>query len=75
MYNYHVALFHFSLPVIRISFRFSTAQDDEADYYDSRRSHRRYEEDLEEEVRAEKRIMNAKKVFYLELCLIMFTPI
>ncbi|XP_057443078.1 protein LEO1 homolog isoform X2 [Lotus japonicus] len=37
-------------------------EDDEADYYDSRPSQRRFEEDLEEEARAEKRIMNAKKV-------------
>uniref|UniRef100_A0A7N0ZY05 RNA polymerase-associated protein LEO1 n=1 Tax=Kalanchoe fedtschenkoi TaxID=63787 RepID=A0A7N0ZY05_KALFE len=36
-------------------------EDDEPDYYDSRRSRRHYEEDLESEVRAEKRIMNAKK--------------
>ncbi|GAV85282.1 Leo1 domain-containing protein [Cephalotus follicularis] len=36
-------------------------EDDEADYYDSRRSRRRFEEDLEVEARAEKRIMNAKK--------------
>ncbi|KAJ6418438.1 hypothetical protein OIU84_001744 [Salix udensis] len=35
-------------------------EDDEADYYNSRRS-RRFEEDLEVEARAEKRIMNAKK--------------
>lgn len=40
-------------------------QDDEQDYYDSRRSatRRRYEEDLELEARAEKRIINAKKVY------------
>lgn len=37
-------------------------QDDEADYYDSRRSRNRFEEDLEVEARAEKRILNAKKV-------------
>ena len=37
-------------------------KDDETDYYDSRRSQRRFEEDLELEARAEKRIMNAKKV-------------
>ncbi|XP_027356537.1 protein LEO1 homolog isoform X3 [Abrus precatorius] len=36
-------------------------EDDEADYYDSRRSQRRFEDDLEAEARAEKRIMNAKK--------------
>ncbi|KAJ1406250.1 Leo1-like protein [Sesbania bispinosa] len=36
-------------------------EDDEADYYDSRRSQHRFEEDLEEEARAEKRIMNAKR--------------
>ncbi|CAK7322803.1 unnamed protein product [Dovyalis caffra] len=35
-------------------------EDDEPDYYDSRHSHR-FEEDLEVEARAEKRIMNAKK--------------
>ncbi|KAG6752987.1 hypothetical protein POTOM_043031 [Populus tomentosa] len=35
-------------------------EDDEPDYYNSRRS-RRFEEDLEVEARAEKRIMNAKK--------------
>lgn len=34
-------------------------QDDEQDYYESRRSRRHIEE---EEARAEKRIMNAKKV-------------
>lgn len=37
------------------------------DYNDSRRSRRRFEEDLEVEARAEKRIMNAKKVFSLLL--------
>ncbi|CAK9163507.1 unnamed protein product [Ilex paraguariensis] len=38
-------------------------EDDEADYYESRRSaaRRRFEEDLEMEARAEKRIINAKK--------------
>ncbi|MBA0863842.1 hypothetical protein Goshw_026569 [Gossypium schwendimanii] len=36
-------------------------EDDEMDYNDSRRSRRRFEEDLEVEARAEKRIMNAKK--------------
>ncbi|XP_050223743.1 protein LEO1 homolog isoform X2 [Mercurialis annua] len=36
-------------------------EDEEPDYYDSRRSRRRFEEDLEVEARAEKRIMNAKK--------------
>ncbi|KAJ1422298.1 Leo1-like protein [Sesbania bispinosa] len=36
-------------------------EDDEADYYDSRRSQRRFEEDLEEEAQAERRIMNAKR--------------
>lgn len=36
-------------------------EDEEADYYDSRRTQRHYEEDFEAEVRAEKRIMNAKK--------------
>lgn len=36
-------------------------EDDETDYYDSRRSHRRFEEDLEAEARREKRIINAKK--------------
>ncbi|KAF7838520.1 protein LEO1-like protein [Senna tora] len=36
-------------------------EDDEADYYNSRRSHRRMEDDYEVEARAEKRIMNAKK--------------
>lgn len=35
------------------------------DYNDSRRSRRRFEEDLEVEARAEKRIMNAKKVLSL----------
>ena len=35
------------------------------DYNDSRHSRRRFEEDLEVEARAEKRIMNAKKVFSL----------
>ncbi|XP_065878560.1 protein LEO1 homolog [Euphorbia lathyris] len=36
-------------------------EDDEPDYFDARRSRRRFEEDLEVEARAEKRIMNAKK--------------
>ncbi|EEF47773.1 protein LEO1 homolog [Ricinus communis] len=36
-------------------------EDDEPDYYDHRRSRRRFEEDLEVEARAERRIMNAKK--------------
>ncbi|KAI7729052.1 hypothetical protein M8C21_004319 [Ambrosia artemisiifolia] len=36
-------------------------EDDEQDYYDNRRSRRRFEEDLEMEARAEKRIINAKK--------------
>ncbi|XVF49981.1 hypothetical protein PTKIN_Ptkin04bG0059500 [Pterospermum kingtungense] len=36
-------------------------EDDEMDYNDSRRSRRRFDEDLELEARAEKRIMNAKK--------------
>ncbi|KAJ7978722.1 protein LEO1-like [Quillaja saponaria] len=36
-------------------------EDEEADYYDSRRSRRRFEEDLEVEAHAEKRIMNAKR--------------
>ncbi|XP_075663233.1 protein LEO1 homolog [Castanea sativa] len=36
-------------------------EDDETDYYDSRRSRRRFEEDLEVQARAEKRILNAKK--------------
>ncbi|OAY31117.1 protein LEO1 homolog isoform X2 [Manihot esculenta] len=36
-------------------------EDDDPDYFDSRRSRRRFEEDLEVEARAEKRIMNAKK--------------
>ncbi|XP_021286136.1 protein LEO1 homolog isoform X1 [Herrania umbratica] len=36
-------------------------EDDEMDYNDSRRARRRFEEDLEVEARAEKRIMNAKK--------------
>ncbi|KAK9278642.1 hypothetical protein L1049_028215 [Liquidambar formosana] len=36
-------------------------EDDEPDYYESRRSRRRFEEDLEVEARAEKRIINAKK--------------
>ena len=39
-------------------------QDDDPDYYESRRSssRHRFEEDLEMEARAEKRIINAKKV-------------
>lgn len=39
-------------------------EDDEPDYYESRRpsSRRRFDEDLEMEARAEKRIINAKKV-------------
>ncbi|XP_020225612.1 protein LEO1 homolog [Cajanus cajan] len=36
-------------------------EEDETDYYDSRRSQRRFEDDLEAEARAEKRIMNVKK--------------
>ncbi|KAF1887840.1 hypothetical protein Lal_00023848 [Lupinus albus] len=36
-------------------------QDDETDYHDSRRSQHRFEDDLELEALAEKRIMNAKK--------------
>ncbi|KAJ7956458.1 protein LEO1-like [Quillaja saponaria] len=36
-------------------------EDDEVDYYDSRRSRRRFEEELEVEARAEQRIMNSKK--------------
>lgn len=36
-------------------------EEDETDYYDSRRSRHRFEEDLEVEARAEKRILNAKK--------------
>ncbi|XWS37284.1 hypothetical protein CRYUN_Cryun19dG0030000 [Craigia yunnanensis] len=36
-------------------------EEDEMDYNDSRRSRRRFEEDLEVEARAEKRIINAKK--------------
>ncbi|TKY73322.1 LEO1-like protein [Spatholobus suberectus] len=36
-------------------------EEEETDYYDSRRSQRHFEEDLEAEARAEKRIMNAKK--------------
>ncbi|XP_024976368.1 protein LEO1 homolog isoform X1 [Cynara cardunculus var. scolymus] len=36
-------------------------EDDEQDYYDNRRSRRRFDEDLEMEARAEKRIINAKK--------------
>ncbi|EXC06428.1 hypothetical protein L484_004714 [Morus notabilis] len=36
-------------------------EEDETDYYDSRRSRHRFEEDLEEEARAERRILNAKK--------------
>ncbi|CAL5201820.1 unnamed protein product [Lathyrus oleraceus] len=36
-------------------------EDDEADYHDSRRKQRHFDDELEAEVRAEKRIMNAKK--------------
>ncbi|OWM90378.1 hypothetical protein CDL15_Pgr014680 [Punica granatum] len=36
-------------------------EEEETDYYDSRRPRRRFDEDLEMEARAEKRIMNAKK--------------
>ncbi|CAL0329961.1 unnamed protein product [Lupinus luteus] len=36
-------------------------EDDETDYHDSRRSQHRFEDDLELEALAEKRIMNAKK--------------
>lgn len=48
----------------------SFLQEDEADYYDNRRSQHRFEDDLEAEARAEKRIMNAKKVLFLspEIC-------
>lgn len=56
-----------SVPLfIRVSF----LQEDEADYYDNHRSQRRFEDDLEVEARAEKRIMNAKKVLFLspEIC-------
>lgn len=44
-------------------------QDDEPDYHDSRRSaaRRPFEDDFEMEARAEKRIMNAKKVCHLYL--------
>lgn len=42
-------------------------QDDEMDYNDSRRFHRCFEEDLEVEARAEKRITNAKNVLSLLL--------
>ncbi|KAF2312852.1 hypothetical protein GH714_040905 [Hevea brasiliensis] len=35
--------------------------EDDEDYFDSRRSRRRFEEDLEVEAQAERRIMNAKK--------------
>jgi hypothetical protein len=45
-----------------IIFQCSLLQDDEADYYDSRRTQRHFKDDLEAEARAEKRIMNAKKV-------------
>ena len=45
----------------------SFLQEDEADYYDNRRSQHRFEDDLEAEARAEKRIMNAKKVLFLSL--------
>lgn len=45
----------------------SFLQEDEPEYYDSRRSQRRFEDDLEAEARAEKRIMNAKKVSFLSL--------
>lgn len=50
-------------------------QEDETDYIDARRSRHRFEEDLEAEARAEKRIMNAKKVCYLvnEILLIDFS--
>lgn len=43
---------------------FSHYQEEDTDYYDSRRSaaRRRFEEDLEMEAQAEKRIINAKKV-------------
>ncbi|MCL8600331.1 hypothetical protein NAB79_19025 [Proteus mirabilis] len=36
-------------------------EDDEADYYETRRSRRNFEEELEVEARAEKRIMHAKR--------------
>lgn len=36
-------------------------EDEETDYYDSRRSRRRFEDDLELEAQAERRIMSAKK--------------
>lgn len=40
----------------------SLNQEEETDYYDSRRSRRRFEDDLELEAQAERRIMSAKKV-------------
>lgn len=52
---------------IKSLYLFDFDQDDETDYHDSRRSRRRFEEELEAEVRAEKRIINAKKVLLLEL--------
>ncbi|KAM7480086.1 hypothetical protein LguiA_028299 [Lonicera macranthoides] len=44
-------------------------EEEEADYYESRRSatRRRFEDDLEMEARAEKRIINAKKAYMIYL--------
>lgn len=48
--------------------KFLIDQEEDTDYYDSRRSsaRRRFEEDLEMEARAEKRIISAKKAFYFD---------
>ncbi|KAL8111166.1 hypothetical protein AgCh_026779 [Apium graveolens] len=49
-------------------------EDDEADYYESRRSapRRRFDDDMEMEDRAEKRILNAKKASYFS-CYMYYT--
>lgn len=46
-------------------------QDDEADYHDSRRKQRHFDDELEAEVRAEKRIMNAKKVLLFSFGIVL----
>ncbi|CAI0431687.1 unnamed protein product [Linum tenue] len=50
-------------PVVERKHQLSTGflEDEEHEYSDPRRTRRRFEEDLEVEARAEKRIMNAKK--------------
>ena len=50
-------------PATLIGHSLSTVhQDDEPDYHDSHRHRRRFEDDLEMDTQAEKRIFNVKKV-------------